>query len=127
MSNLLILTRVDPSTHQIAAHFRVSKVLIRRFPCQHLVQNDAHAPHIALRTVDILAVALGAHVGRRSHVVKQLRLLGLVQELAESEVSDACACTGEEDVGSLEVSVHYQFLFNGQVPISHVSDDMQRL
>ena len=91
MAHLLIWTSVYPSIHEVGAHLRVSEVLIGRIPGQHFVENDAHAPHIALRTVDVLPIAFRTHVGGRSDVVEQLRLLCLVQELAESEVSDACA------------------------------------
>ena len=49
----------------------------------------------------------------------------LVDELAEAKIGNSGSSGGEEDIGSLEVSVDYLLFIDGQVAIGDVSDYLE--
>lgn len=106
---------------QVVTHLSVGQVFVWSLSHDTLVKNNSNTPDIALRVVYVLLVTLRTHIRRRSYVVEQLRFLSLVQKLAESEVSDACASCSEKNVGSFKISMHYLFLFNRYVGINDVT------
>ena len=79
---------------------------IKRWPeCAKLVEHDAHRPHIGLVAVGLGLDDLGGQVVGRPHHCAGL-LDGVTQHLGDAEVADLDdALLGQEDVGSLDVSV----------------------
>lgn len=88
MPDILIATG-NSSSHEIIAHFGVGQILIRRVSSQHLVKYDAQTPDITLGAVYVFPITLRTHIGWRAHIVKQLRLFGLIEELAEAKICNS--------------------------------------
>lgn len=82
--------------------------IIKCFPHKALEKNDPYGPYFSLFIINVIFEGFWSHVGRRSHVIIQRRLL-VPFNLTITEINYFGSIAMKHYVGWFEVSVNNSF------------------